>query len=167
MRAMLAYVSGVEDSFPEFLRADADDAGERATVDVEALSSDDESSATEIGGVASAEAPAGGTRTGQPRAGSSHPPVQYLPQADPRAGSGPPRPSCCRYAEKMRRRALPGLEADRGARGLFDVIDREDLDALDPTDEEDAERIEALHEQPSRRIAVLSWRGGLCRGRSL
>ena len=31
--------------------------------------------------------------------------------------------------------------------GFFDVIDKEELDALDPTDEQDAERIEALHEE--------------------
>ena len=62
MRAMLAYVSGVDDAFPEFLHAEADDAGERATVDVQALSSDDEPSATEIGGVASARPRRNATR---------------------------------------------------------------------------------------------------------
>ena len=31
--------------------------------------------------------------------------------------------------------------------GFFDVIDKEELDALDPTDEQDAERVEALHEE--------------------
>ena len=56
MRAMLAYVSDVDDAFPEILPAEPDDAGERATVDVQALSSDEESSATQIGGVSSAEA---------------------------------------------------------------------------------------------------------------
>ena len=31
--------------------------------------------------------------------------------------------------------------------GFFDVIDKEEPDALDPTDEQDAERIEALNEE--------------------
>ena len=36
--------------------------------------------------------------------------------------------------------------------GFFDVIDKEELDALDATDEQDAERIEALHKELRGRL---------------
>ena len=146
MRAMLACVSGVDDAFPEFLHAEADDAGERATVDVQALSSDDEPSATEIGGVASGAAPEERDQSNR----ALDPAIRLFNTYCPLIRAQVPArldrviaeiPEKCEGERCLRFKLAVVRE------GFFDVIDEEELDALDPTDEEDAERIEALHER--------------------
>jgi len=146
MRAMMAYVSGIDDSFPQFLRADADEDGERATIDAEALSPEEESSATQIGGVASAAA-----SKERDRDNRALDPALRLFNTYRRLirAQVPARldrvvaeiPEQCDSERCLRLKLAVVGEA------FFDVIDEEELDALDATDEEDAARIEALHER--------------------
>ena len=161
MRAILAYVSGVDDSFPKFLRADTEDAGERATVDVEPLSSDDESPATQIGGVAS-----GAAAEQRDQSNRALDPAIRLFNTYRRLirAQVPARLDrvVAEIPEKCEGERCLRLKLAVVGEAFFDVIDEEELDALDPTDEEDAERIEALHEQLRGELQSVKWRGGVC-----
>ena len=122
-----------------------------ATVDVEALSSDDESSATQIGGVASAAAPEErdqGNRALDPAIRLFNTYRRLIrAQVPARLNRVVAEiPEQCESERCLRLKLAVVRE------GFFDVIDKEELDALDPTDEQDAERIEALHEELRGRL---------------